>query len=105
MVWRTHSKGARLRQGYDKSCPPPRHGGYEFMCEVPTLRNPYSMRFRVDREGEDDAEAVLYAIHPGLVRICHLEDGMRMEKVRIDPDLYANVCVRKKAELTCRKFS
>lgn len=92
MIWRTHSKGGRLRKGEDKTSATPKHGGFEFLCDLPALRNPFTMRLRVDREGQEDAEAILYAIHPGLVRICYLEDDMRMERFRIDPELNANVC-------------
>lgn len=90
MVFRTHSRSARFRRGYPKT-PPPKRGGFEFMCEVPQLRNAFTMSFRVDREGKDDAEAILYAIHPGLVRICYLEDDMRIERFHIDPDFNCNV--------------
>lgn len=90
MLYRTHTRMARFRAGYPKT-PPPKRGGFEFVTKIPQLRNVFSMWFRVDRQGQDDAEAILYAIHPGLVRICYLEDEMRIERYRIDPELHAEV--------------
>jgi hypothetical protein len=39
------------------------------------------------------------------VRICHLEDEMRIERYRIDPELHAEVCKPTESVLTSRRCS